>query len=158
MPDRPPLVLQPPTRETAQKIADTLRFLAADQVQQANSGHPGMPMGSAEIATVLMTKHLRIDPKDDKWLNRDRFVLSAGHASALLYAMLHLQGFLTIEDLQAFRQLDSRTPGHPEAVKSAATTAIAAKSWRNRRCMVKPFRKAHTRARSISSDCPRLRT
>ncbi len=101
MAEKPPLVLQPPSGETAQQIANTLRFLAADQVQKANSGHPGMPMGSAEIATVLMTRHLRIDPKDDKWLNRDRFVLSAGHASALLYAMLHLQGFLTIEDLQA---------------------------------------------------------
>ncbi|MCD8140747.1 MAG: transketolase [Planctomycetaceae bacterium] len=114
MADGPSLVLQPPSLELAQKIANTIRFLSADQVQKANSGHPGMPMGSAEIATVLMTKHLRIDPKDDTWLNRDRFVLSAGHASALLYSMLYLQGFLTMEDLQGFRQLDSRTPGHPE--------------------------------------------
>ncbi len=123
MPERPPLVLQPPSRETAQKIADTLRFLAADQVQKANSGHPGMPMGSAEIATVLMTKHLRIDPKDDKWLGRDRFVLSAGHAGTLLYGMLHLQGFLTIEDLQGFRQLGTRTPGHPEAGETPGVEA-----------------------------------
>ena len=114
MAEGPTLVLQPPSVEVAQKIANTLRFLSADQVQKANSGHPGLPMGSAEIATVLITKHLRIDPKDDKWINRDRFVLSAGHASALLYGMLHLQGFLTMDDLKNFRQLGSRTPGHPE--------------------------------------------
>ncbi len=110
----PSLVIQPPSTELSYTIANTLRFLAADAVQKANSGHPGMPMGSAEIATVLLTRFLRVDPKDDKWLNRDRFVLSAGHASALLYGMLHLQGFLTIDDLKNFRQLDSRTPGHPE--------------------------------------------
>ncbi len=109
-----PLVLQPPSREVLGKLADTIRFLSADGVQKANSGHPGMPMGSAEIAAVLMSKFLRIDPKDDKWINRDRFVLSAGHASMLLYSMLYLQGFLTMEDLKQFRQLDSRTPGHPE--------------------------------------------
>ncbi len=114
MAEGPELVLQPPSAELAVRIADTLRFLSADQVQKANSGHPGLPMGSAEIVTALMTKHLRIDPKDDKWLNRDRFVLSAGHASALLYSMLYLQGFLTLDDLKGFRQLGSRTPGHPE--------------------------------------------
>ena len=114
MVDSPSLVLQPPSKELSEKIADTLRFLSADQVQRANSGHPGMPMGSAEIATVLMTRFLKIDPKDEKWINRDRFVLSAGHASALLYSMLYLQGFLTMEDLMNFRQLGSRTPGHPE--------------------------------------------
>ncbi|MDR0361346.1 MAG: transketolase [Planctomycetota bacterium] len=114
MPESPPLALQPPSAELSAKIANTIRFLSADGVQKANSGHPGLPMGSAEIATVLMTRFLRIDPKDDKWLNRDRFVLSAGHASMLLYSMLYLQGFLTLEDLKNFRQLDSRTPGHPE--------------------------------------------
>ncbi len=114
MTDAPNLVLQPPSRELMEKIAETLRFLAVDQVQKANSGHPGMPMGSAEIAAVLMTRFLRIDPKDEKWFNRDRFVLSAGHASSLLYGMLHLQGFLTMDDLRDFRQLGSRTPGHPE--------------------------------------------
>ncbi len=112
--DTPNLVLQPPSTELSKKIADTIRFLSADGVQKANSGHPGMPMGAAEIATVLMTRFLRIDPKDDKWMNRDRFVLSAGHASMLLYSMLYLQGYLTMEDLQDFRQLGSRTPGHPE--------------------------------------------
>ncbi|MCL2000257.1 MAG: transketolase [Planctomycetes bacterium] len=110
----PTLILQPPSRELSIKIADTLRFLSADQVERANSGHPGMAMGAAEIATVLMTRFLRIDPRDHNWLNRDRFILSAGHASALLYSMLHLQGFLTLEDLLNFRQLGSRTPGHPE--------------------------------------------
>ncbi len=114
MADAPTLVLQPPSRELSEKIADTLRFLSADQVQRANSGHPGMPMGAAEIATVLMTRFLKIDPKDHNWMNRDRFVLSAGHASSLLYSMLYLQGFLTMEDLLNFRQLGSRTPGHPE--------------------------------------------
>ena len=123
MAERPPLVLQPPSKDVAQKIANTLRFLAADQVQKANSGHPGMPMGSAEIATVLMTKYLRVDPKDDKWINRDRFVLSAGHASALLYGMLYLEGFLGMEDLQNFRQLGSRTPGHPEVQETPGVDA-----------------------------------
>ncbi len=123
MAEGPSLVLQPPSPELAQKIANTLRFLSADQVQKANSGHPGLPMGSAEIATVLMTKHLRIDPKDDRWMNRDRFVLSAGHASALLYSMLHLQGFLSLDDLKAFRQIGSRTPGHPEFGETAGVEA-----------------------------------
>ncbi len=123
MAEGPSLVLQPPSPELAQKIANTLRFLSADQVQKANSGHPGLPMGSAEIVTALMTKHLRIDPKDDKWINRDRFVLSAGHASALLYSMLHLQGFLTIDDLKGFRQIGSRTPGHPEAGETPGVEA-----------------------------------
>ncbi|MDR1535041.1 MAG: transketolase [Planctomycetota bacterium] len=107
------IVLQTPSGELLQKTADTLRFLSADQVQRANSGHPGMPMGAAEIAAVLLTK-LKIDPRDDKWPNRDRFILSGGHASSLLYSMLFLQGFLELEDLKNFRQLGSRTPGHPE--------------------------------------------
>ncbi len=114
MSETPALTLQPPSLELTAKIANTIRFLSADGVQKANSGHPGAPMGMAEIAAVLMTRFLRIDPKDDRWMNRDRFVLSAGHASMLLYSMLHLQGFLTLEDLKQFRQLDSRTPGHPE--------------------------------------------
>lgn len=123
MSEGPTLVLQPPSRELMEKIANTLRFLSADQVQKANSGHPGMPMGSADIATVLMTKHLRVDPKDDNWINRDRFVLSAGHASALLYSMLFLEGFITMEDIQGFRQLGSRTPGHPEVGETPGVEA-----------------------------------
>ena len=95
--------------------ANTIRGLAMDGVQKANSGHPGMPMGCAEFATVLWLKFLKHDPADPKWADRDRFVLSAGHGSMLLYSMLHLSGYpLPIEQLQLFRQLDSRTPGHPE--------------------------------------------
>src|SRR5678815_6076787 len=95
--------------------ANTIRFLAADAVEKANSGHPGMPMGMADIATVLWLRFLRYQPNDPQWPNRDRFVLSNGHGSMLLYSMLHLAGYdLPIEELQRFRQLGSRTPGHPE--------------------------------------------
>ncbi|WP_219996393.1 transketolase [Nocardioides humi] len=94
---------------------DTIRFLAADMVQSANSGHPGMPMGAAPMAWVLFSRHLRHDPSQPDWPDRDRFVLSAGHGSALQYALLHLFGYdLTLDDLRGFRQLGSRTPGHPE--------------------------------------------
>ena len=104
-----------PSPELAEKCVNTIRFLAADAVQQANSGHPGMPMGAADMAFVLWTRHLRFDPGEPRWLGRDRFVLSAGHGSMLLYALLHLAGFdLSLEDLRKFRQLGSRTPGHPE--------------------------------------------
>jgi transketolase len=103
------------SRDLVEKAVNTLRMLAADAVQQANSGHPGMPMGAADMAFVLWTRHLRFDPKDPRWLGRDRFVLSAGHGSMLLYALLHLAGLdCTLEDLKRFRQLGSRTPGHPE--------------------------------------------
>ncbi len=95
--------------------ADALRVLAMDQVEAADSGHPGMPMGMADVAHVLWSEHLRLDPRDPAWLGRDRFVLSAGHGSALLYALLHLSGHdLPMSELQRFRQLDSKTPGHPE--------------------------------------------
>ncbi len=97
------------------RAVNAIRFLAADAVQQAKSGHPGMPMGAASMAYVLWTRHLRFDPADPKWPNRDRFVLSAGHGSALLYSLLHLTGFdLPLEELKRFRQWESRTPGHPE--------------------------------------------
>jgi transketolase len=103
------------TPELVEKAVNTLRMLAADAVQQANSGHPGMPMGAADMAFVLWTRHLRFDPQDPRWIARDRFVLSAGHGSMLLYSLLHLAGFdCTLEDLRKFRQLGSRTPGHPE--------------------------------------------
>ncbi len=96
-------------------VADTLRALAMDAVQKANSGHPGMPMGMADAAVVLWTRLLRFDPADPGWPDRDRFVLSAGHGSMLLYGLLHLAGYdLPLEELQAFRQWASRTPGHPE--------------------------------------------
>lgn len=95
--------------------ANTLRTLAMDGVQKANSGHPGMPMGMADVATVLFTEFLNFSPKSPSWLDRDRFVLSAGHGSMLLYGLLHLSGYdLALDDLKAFRQWGSRTPGHPE--------------------------------------------
>ncbi|MGD9529332.1 transketolase [Pseudonocardia sp.] len=94
---------------------DTVRFLAADAVQAANSGHPGLPLGAAPTAWVLWSRHLRHDPADPRWPDRDRFVLSAGHGSMLLYALLHVTGYdLPLDELQRFRQLGSRTPGHPE--------------------------------------------
>jgi len=94
---------------------DAIRVLAMDAVQQANSGHPGTPMALAPLAYVLWTRHLRHDPRDPAWPGRDRFVLSCGHASMLLYALLHLCGYdLELDDLRAFRQWQSRTPGHPE--------------------------------------------
>jgi transketolase len=97
------------------QAVDTLRFLAADSVQAAASGHPGLPLGAAPAAWVLWSRHLRHDPADPDWPDRDRFVLSAGHGSALLYALLHVTGYdLPIEELQRFRQIGSRTPGHPE--------------------------------------------
>ncbi len=97
-------------------MANAIRFLAADGVQQANSGHPGMPMGMADVATVLFTRYLKFDPSTPRWEDRDRFVLSAGHGSMLLYALLYLTGYegMTLEELKNFRQLGSRTAGHPE--------------------------------------------
>jgi transketolase len=104
-----------PTAELTEKCVNTIRFLAADAVQQANSGHPGLPMGCADLAHVLWTRHLRFNPREPRWMDRDRFVLSAGHGSMLLYSLLHLAGYdLALEDLKKFRQLGSRTPGHPE--------------------------------------------
>ena len=94
---------------------NALRFLAVDAVDKAKSGHPGAPLGDAPIAYLLFHEYMRHNPKNSHWSNRDRFVLSNGHASALLYGALHLSGYdLTIEDLQQFRQYGSRTPGHPE--------------------------------------------
>ncbi len=98
-----------------EKAINCIRFLAADAVQQAKSGHPGMPMGAAAMAYTLWSRHLKFDPTDPRWPDRDRFVLSAGHGSALLYSMLHLSGYdLPLEELKRFRQLGSKTPGHPE--------------------------------------------
>jgi len=97
-------------------MANAIRFLAADAVEKANSGHPGMPMGMADAATVLFSRYLKFDPAAPDWHDRDRFVLSAGHGSMLLYALLHLTGYadMTIDEIRNFRQLGSRTPGHPE--------------------------------------------
>ena len=100
-------------------MANAIRFLAVDAVEKANSGHPGLPMGAADIATVLFRDLLKFDAADPQWPDRDRFVLSAGHGSMLLYALIYLTGLggdkgLMINDLEQFRQLGSKTPGHPE--------------------------------------------
>ena len=99
-----------------QRMANAIRALAMDAVQKANSGHPGLPMGTADIATVLFTRFMKFDPKAPNWPDRDRFVLSAGHGSMLIYALLHLLGYeqMSVEALKDFRQLNSPTPGHPE--------------------------------------------
>ena len=100
---------------SAQMMANAIRALSMDAVQKAKSGHPGMPMGMADIATALWSRHLRYNPLNPQWTNRDRFILSNGHGSMLQYALLHLTGFdLSIDDIKAFRQLHSKTPGHPE--------------------------------------------
>src|SRR5262249_54110853 len=94
---------------------NTIRMLSVDAVQKANSGHPGLPMGAAAMAYVLWTEYLKYNPKDTHWPDRDRFVLSAGHGSMLLYSLLHLTGYdLPLEQMKQFRQLGSITPGHPE--------------------------------------------
>jgi len=104
------------SREKHDRMANAIRFLSMDAVQQANSGHPGLPMGAADIATVLFTRYLTFDPKQPGWADRDRFVLSAGHGSMLLYSLLYLTGYddISIEDIKNFRQLGSPTAGHPE--------------------------------------------
>lgn len=98
-----------------ERAINAVRFLSADAIQKANSGHPGLPMGTAAIAYAVWTKHLRHNPKNPNWINRDRFVLSGGHGSMLLYSLLHLTGYdLSLDEIKNFRQWESRTPGHPE--------------------------------------------
>jgi transketolase len=108
--------LSPGARADHDRMANAIRALAMDAVEKANSGHPGLPMGAADIATVLFTRFLKFDPADPAWPDRDRFVLSAGHGSMLLYALLYLTGYesMTIDEIKRFRQLGSLTPGHPE--------------------------------------------
>src|SRR5438067_4418138 len=108
--------LPAPRDPKLRRMANAIRALAMDAVERAKSGHPGMPMGMADVATVLFTQFLRFDPQAPDWPDRDRFVLSAGHGSMLLYALLHLTGYadLTLDELRRFRQLGSRTAGHPE--------------------------------------------
>src|SRR5690606_21298104 len=103
-------------REKHDRMANAIRFLSMDAVEKANSGHPGLPMGAADIATVLYTRFLKHDPKNPHWPDRDRFVLSAGHGSMLLYSTLYLSGYedITIDEIKNFRQLGSKTAGHPE--------------------------------------------
>src|SRR5512135_2623786 len=94
---------------------NTIRFLSIDAVQKANSGHPGLPMGAAAFAYVLWTRFLKHNPKNPKWFDRDRFILSAGHGSMLLYSLLYLTGYdVSLDDIKQFRQWGSLTPGHPE--------------------------------------------
>src|SRR5256885_14927698 len=104
------------TRAQHDRLANAIRALAMDAVEAAKSGHPGLPMGAADIATVLFTRFLKFDPAEPAWPDRDRFVLSAGHGSMLIYALLHLLGYrgVTSEEIKRFRQLGSRTPGHPQ--------------------------------------------
>ena len=103
----------------SRELAHAIRFLSVDAVEQAQSGHPGMPLGMADIATVLWQKFLKHNPQNPQWFNRDRFVLSNGHGSMLLYSLLHLSGYkLDIDELKNFRQLHSKTPGHPEATET----------------------------------------
>ncbi len=104
------------SRDKHDRMANAIRFLAMDAVEKANSGHPGLPMGAADVATVLFTRYLKFDPKAWQWPDRDRFVLSAGHGSMLLYSLLYLTGYedMTIDEIKHFRQLGSKTAGHPE--------------------------------------------
>jgi transketolase len=104
-----------PSKQLEQQAINTLRFLSVDAVQHADSGHPGLPMGAAPMAYALWTRHLRHNPKDPRWADRDRFVLSGGHGSMLLYSLLHLTGYdLSLDEIKHFRQWESKTPGHPE--------------------------------------------
>ncbi|GAE44464.1 transketolase [Mesobacillus boroniphilus JCM 21738] len=103
---------------------DSIRTLSIDAIEKANSGHPGMPMGAAPMAYTLWTRYMNINPKNPEWFNRDRFVLSAGHGSMLLYSLLHLAGYnLTMDDIKQFRQWGSKTPGHPEFGHTAGVDA-----------------------------------
>ncbi len=123
-----------PNSPADEQRINAIRFLAVDAVQKANSGHPGMPMGAAAMAYTLWTRHLRFNPKDPHWLNRDRFVLSAGHGSMLLYALLYLTGYdLTLDDIEHFRQLGSKTPGHPEVERTPGVEATTGPARPGRR-------------------------
>src|SRR6185436_17776856 len=105
-----------PASQLDELSLNTIRFLSADAVQKANSGHPGLPMGAAAMAYVLWTRFLKHNPTHPQWINRDRFVLSGGHGSMLLYSLLHLTGYdLPMSEVQNFRQWGSKTPGHPES-------------------------------------------
>ena len=107
------------SRDIEQLAVDTIRVLSMDAIQKANSGHPGAPLGMADIAVVLWSKYLRVDPSHPTWRDRDRFVLSNGHGSMLLYSLLHLSGFpLSMDEIKQFRQWGSETAGHPEVNQS----------------------------------------
>jgi transketolase len=115
-PSKPAAPLPKPRDPHLFKMANCIRMLSIDAVQKANSGHPGMPMGMADIATVLFSEFLKFDPSDPHWMDRDRFIISNGHGSMLLYSLLHLTGYadMTMDQLERFRQVGSKTAGHPE--------------------------------------------
>jgi transketolase len=105
------------SNQIEQLAINTIRTLSIDAIEKANSGHPGLPMGAAPMAYTLFTDVMNHNPENSKWFNRDRFVLSAGHGSMLLYSLLHLSGYdVTMDDIKNFRQWQSRTPGHPEVL------------------------------------------
>lgn len=113
-----------PHKKLLGKIGNTIRQLSIEAIEKANSGHPGLPMGCAEFAAYLWSSVLTFNPKNPNWMNRDRFILSAGHGSMLLYSILHLSGYdLSLEDITQFRQLHSKTPGHPESFMTPGVEA-----------------------------------
>ena len=150
------------SREKHDRMANAIRFLSMDAVEKANSGHPGLPMGAADIATVLFTRFLNFDPKNPHWPDRDRFVLSAGHGSMLLYSLLYLLGYEDIDDRARssnFRQLGSKTAGHPEYGHAAGietTTGPLGQGIANAVGMAIAERKLARRVRRRSCRPPHL--
>lgn len=144
-------------REKTDRICiNTIRMLAVDAVEKARSGHPGLPLGSAPMAYVLWTKHLKHNPANPRWADRDRFILSGGHGSMLLYALLHLTGYdLTLDDLKSFRQWGSRTPGHPEShVTPGVEVATGPLGQGISNAVGMALAEAHLAARYNRPDCP----
>ena len=137
------------------RMANAIRALAMDAVEQAKSGHPGLPMGAADIATVLYSRFLKFDPADPAWPDRDRFVLSAGHGSMLIYALLHLTGYasVTLDDIKNFRKLNYKTPGHPENFITPASRPPPVRSAR-----ASPTRSAWRSRSGISRRCSAARS
>jgi transketolase N-terminal domain/subunit len=147
------------SRAQHDRMANAIRALAMDAVEQAKSGHPGLPMGAADIATVLFTQFLKFDPADPKWPDRDRFVLSAGHGSMLVYALLYLLGSeaMTLDEIKRFRQLGSLTPGHPENFITPGvetTTVRSARAWAMRSAWRSPSATSRPSSATWSTTIP----